>query len=360
MASSRTGWIGVDVGTHAVKLAQLERAGSRFHLRAAMIVPRSESWRTDDLLRVEPASSAQEIRAGLTLGQRFSGRQAACTLPMQLCDVRTFADLPRDDAARRDTIAGELQTLGLDQNVEREFDYWDAEVPGNDGASVGDRQHVLSVARAWTMSVARDVSQAGLRCRLLDGVPLALARAVEMTAPRDAAGPTAVLDWGFASSTFCLIHRGSPCFVRTLPGCGFRSAVHAVREAIGISPEEANTVLRDFGLPSSTHGDSAGADVQTLIGEVMADSLRELSDELERTFSFVALQHRGLQLNRLLLCGGGATVRNVAEWLSHRLKLSVRTWQFSEEAAATSSANGIPSSLLATAIGLSALAWVNP
>ena len=98
----------------------------------------------------------------------------------------------------------------------------------------------------------------------------------------------------------------------------------------------------------------------SVIGEVMADVLREMSDELERTLSFVGLQHRGLQVGRLLLCGGGATVRNVGEWLSRRLKLNVAPWQLPGESAEPSTASGIPSALLATALGLSALAWVNP
>ena len=65
MILSRTkGWIGVDLGTHTVKLAQVERRGGGVQLVDALILRRQDPWNADDDTGV---SSADEIRAALSL-----------------------------------------------------------------------------------------------------------------------------------------------------------------------------------------------------------------------------------------------------------------------------------------------------
>ena len=46
----RIGWIGVDVGTHTVKLAQVVREGASVRLLHAAVIQRPTSWAGDDKL----------------------------------------------------------------------------------------------------------------------------------------------------------------------------------------------------------------------------------------------------------------------------------------------------------------------
>ena len=56
--SQRLGWIGVDVGTHTVKLAQVARDGADVRLHRAAVIQRPSAWNGADSLALEqPAPS---------------------------------------------------------------------------------------------------------------------------------------------------------------------------------------------------------------------------------------------------------------------------------------------------------------
>ena len=64
-AIGRTGWIGVDVGTSTVKVAQLERSKNGLRLAGLAIVSRRTAWPVTNLAENEPLSSADEMRAAV-------------------------------------------------------------------------------------------------------------------------------------------------------------------------------------------------------------------------------------------------------------------------------------------------------
>src|SRR5262245_26100755 len=86
---SRRGWIGIDIGTVATKLAQVERVGDRLQLKA--------SWIIDDYgggpLTRETLLARGSLPFQLLLKQArsmFRGRRAAATLPVPLTDLRSM------------------------------------------------------------------------------------------------------------------------------------------------------------------------------------------------------------------------------------------------------------------------------
>ena len=105
---SKLGWIGVDLGTHTVKLAQAVRTPDGVRLRHAAVIQRPSPWPEGDALAVdEPDSSWPEIRAALECGG-FRGRNAACVLPMNVCELRGLKVPQGDVHERRAMIASEL------------------------------------------------------------------------------------------------------------------------------------------------------------------------------------------------------------------------------------------------------------
>ena len=76
--SQRLGWIGVDVGTHTVKLAQVVRDGASVRLHRAAVIQRPTTWTGEDSLAQEqPITSQPEIRRGARM-RRF--QRAQCDL----------------------------------------------------------------------------------------------------------------------------------------------------------------------------------------------------------------------------------------------------------------------------------------
>ena len=67
--SQQLGWIGVDVGTHTVKLAQVVRDGVGVRLHRAAVIQRPATWNGDDsLAQDQPITSQPEIKAALECG----------------------------------------------------------------------------------------------------------------------------------------------------------------------------------------------------------------------------------------------------------------------------------------------------
>jgi len=348
MIFARTrGWIGIDLGTHAVKLAQVERRGGRLQLVDAIAIRRSEAWPAGD---EEPLSSSNEIRAALSLGGNFAGRDAAVTLPMAVCDVRACTIPAAADADTKRAILHELDTVYGDTEATRDYDFWTTSAADDEETQ---NAIAMSIPSFWTSRVARDLTESRLIGNVLDGLPLAMARAVTLgtanSSSAQTAGPVAALDWGYHRATLCTVEGGRPRFVRTLRNAGFESIVTAVRQRLEVTAEEAQKLLWEHGLPSKATG--AGSELQEVLEEVTHDAMGSFLDELSKTIGFLQGQRRELAPHRLILFGGGATVRNIAEFLAERVELPAETWRLG------GTEPQVPAALLGPAIALSSLAW---
>jgi Tfp pilus assembly PilM family ATPase len=348
MVFSRTkGWIGVDLGTHTVKLAQVERRSGRSELVESLVIRRLNPIAAD---AEEETASSDEIRAALSLGENFSGHDAAVVLPMAVCDVRGCQVEER--AEPRDAVLNELDSVYGDTETTRQFGYWSLQHSA-ETASPAENTLALSVPTFWTDRVAQDMTETKLVGHVLDGLPLAMARAVAMSSPVSA-GPIAAVDWGRSRATLCAVLGGRPLFVRCLRDSGFSSVVSAVCQRLGINDEEAHQLLHEHGFPSSRAG--VASDLQCVIEEVTRDALGAFLQELNRTLGFLQHQRRELAPVKVMLFGGGATVNNVAAYLDDKLELPVETWRL--KSAARGPRDTYPSiELLGPAIALSALAW---
>ncbi len=355
MIFSRTkGWIGVDIGTHTIKLAQVERHGSRVELIEALSIPRQEAWLQDETAP-EDISSSHEIQAALSLGPRFRGREAAVTLPMAVCDFRACKVAGNTDAERQVGVVEELKTVYPDTYNEREVGHWSIEVPADKGTG-GDNTIAFSLPSAWADRAAQDMREAGLVGNVLDALPLAMARSISLAFP-NAANPIAAVDWGYQRATLCSVKGGRPLFVRSLRDCGFHTVTRALCRSLSVTQEEAQKLLHDHGLPNPAQ--SAPTDLQSVIEEVTREPLDSFMDELNRTAEFLKFQRRRIAPAKIVLLGGGAAVKNIGSYLNEHVDLPVDTWALDSKRTRPSAGPQIAIELFGPAVALSSLAWAN-
>ena len=330
--SSKLGWIGVDLGTHTVKLAQAVRTPEGVRLRHAAVIQRPSPWPDADALALdEPDPSWPEILAALECGD-FRGRSAACLLPMNVCELRGLKIPQGDVHERRAMIASELADDEAERDRPLEFDYW--ELGGEKGieTSEGFNVNVMSVTRPWIDQVAADCQRVRLDCWAVDGAPLAMARAVGLAAgPRNGDRAVAV-DWGFSNTTH---HGGRQGTTALRPAAArlplpqmprgdskTRSASRATTPSTwststGLSPPSAECKLRCG--PANT-------EIQAAITAAIAEVTASLVEQIERTLRFVEQQRRHQHPAALWLMGGGASVRNIGPHLAAALRLPVSIW----------------------------------
>lgn len=357
VSSNRVGWVGVDIGTRCIKLAQVARTAGGVRLRHTAVIQRSIPWTDEDTLAIaKPNSSEVEIRAALECS-KFTGRSAACVLPMNVCELRGL-NLPNgDDDERRAMIANELADDWADLPFPMEFDFWDIEV--NRGTPAGDAFNVdvMAVARPWIAQAARDCQQARLDCWAVDGGPLAVARAVALMNPIHSGQRVLAVDWGFSNTTICVVGSGGPLYARRAHQCSFRKGLEAIETALGISLDHAQHIADTHGVVHSAKSDDSHDEIQAAVTAALADPVAELVGEIRRTLRFFEVQRRHLRPSSIVLMGGGASVRNIGPNLSEKLELPVNIWRMPAEADESDGMLGGSGSLFACAVALSTLAW---
>lgn len=361
---NKLGWIGVDLGTHTVKLAQAVRTRDGVRLCHAAVVQRPSSWPAGDALAVdEPDSSWPEIQAALECGG-FRGRNAACVLPMNVCELRGLKVPQGDVSERRAMIASELADDAGEESGAVEFDYW--ELGGEKGIETADgfNVNVMTVTRPWIDKVASDCQQVQLDCWAVDGAPLAMARAIALAAPARSSDRILVVDWGFSNTTLAIVAKGRPLYARRLHDCNFRNGLAAIQDSLGVTLDHAQHLVDLHGVAAANTdatviraADSDEQEIQRAVSDALADTVQALAEEITRTLRFLESQRRFQHPTALWMLGGGASVRNVGPYLAAAVRLPVSIWGLPVETSAESIAQGRQAALFGTACALSALAW---
>ncbi len=352
LAKRHTGWIGIDVGTSTVKLVQLERSRNRIRFAGSAIVPRRNAWPVANLSENQPLSSLDEILTATSLGSGFRGKRAAATLPMTICDVHSL-QRPSTQATEQDRAIRQSLELSTQRSAAHlQYDIWDAE--SDPKSNSPPKSNVLTVARSWTDQLCEDILQSGWWCQTVDGLPLALARAVAMV-EQDATTPVAALDWGYGRATLCVVAEGRPVYVRCLKECGLHHLLETLAECLNVTSEESQRLLQEYGVARRDGKESQA--VGELIRESIASPLARIEEEIKRTISHLSGLRRTIIPKSLYLFGGGATINGVAEHLTQQTAIHIKTWKFGSDEISNSAQPGLHSCLFGPAIALSALAW---
>lgn len=345
MFEQSTGWIGVDIGSSAVKFAQVERRARKLSVRAAAIINRTNLVDTNLWMRSPPVSSESEFNAAVK-SDSFRGRQAACAAPISVCDLRTMEVPSTDQSDIREFISRELSQIHSIPAENVHFDYWRDETSGNEAET-----NVLCMADRWTNQIISDHVGVGLKCNAVDGLPQSLARATMLANGYEPSRPYAILDWGSTTTTFSVSLNGQPIFTRCLPDQGFRTLESALSQALGMNRNDTRRVLVRHGLPEKEFGSKN--EVQLTVAEILSGEIESLVQELRTTIKFFESQKNNISLGHGFMFGSGATLNNIDRWLGSKLNLSLKAWQPSH----ASNKTAVPLALLGPAIASSTLVW---
>ncbi|MEQ9406119.1 MAG: pilus assembly protein PilM [Fuerstiella sp.] len=357
LSRRKTGWIGVDIGAGAIKIAQVERTAGRCRIARSVIL-RAPDGGTFDPARIEDGSVAGEIRGALSLHGGFVGKSAACVVSMSECELRTLISARGTEDEQRELISLELQQDLTHTTVPREFDFWDSAAEDQDVSRGMTQVHVMSVPRSLADGIGTALLDAGLRCELLDTVPFCALRAMEIdgtsiSPATEIPSTQAILDWGYSAATLIVLRNGQPMLARCLRNCGTAELFSRVAERLKLTRLQTDTLLMNYGIaPPQNHSDQI-TELGEVISELAGPLLHDLTEELMQTFDFLNLQFSDQQSQQLVVAGGGGAIPGSTDQLGRMLQIPVRAWQLPLRATDPDQ----PEPLLANAAALSALAW---
>jgi Tfp pilus assembly PilM family ATPase len=273
-----------------------------------------------------------------------------------VCQLRSLNIPPGSDSERRTIIADELAEEWAELKNPMEFDFWEMESAQGDKESFN--VSVMAASRLWIAQVWRDCRHAGVNCWAIDGLPLAMARTVGLVGGLGGGRRALAVDWGYSNTTLCIVGESRPLYSRRIHNCAFGGVLEAMMERFDLTLDEAQHLAESEGLSTrhERHVTEMGATSQA-ITEAAAPALDELVRQISRTLQFTETQRRHLQPGAVWLLGGGAGLKNVAEYLSQELSLPVHIVTLKSEEDPIPCAAGNRSALFGSAAALSALAW---
>ena len=346
--------IGLDVGSTAVRAAELTEGSPPTVVRAAQVplpVGAVENGEVRDVPAVSEALRELWTRGG------FKSRKVWMGVGNQRVVVREIALPAMPEKELRQSLGFQVQEfipMPVDEAV---LDYHLIEEREIDGRQM-IRLLLVAAQKAMVDTLVATATGAKLEPMGLDLVPFALVRAVGASGAGmelESTGGEAIVDVG-AHVTNIVVHAtGETRFVRILPSGGRDITVAIAR---GLSVEDAVAERLKRGEPV----EGVDATPERAL-EIAMQRATQFVDEIRSSLEFYTAQTQGARIDRVLVSGGGSKLEGFIQTLRQRMPVTVELGRvFSHvgsQLSLSEDAQTEAEPVLATAIGL-AIPWSGP
>ncbi|MEX0711042.1 MAG: type IV pilus assembly protein PilM [Pirellulales bacterium] len=306
----RAGPIGVDIGSHSVKLLQLNGDRTSLIERSRWDLPAAAE-------RQAPAAGLAEALKRAYEGRGFQGRDAVVSLGSRELFVQNV---------RVDKVAGgDLDRMIRQEVAERiPFALEEAEIRYLEAADVRQQEVtrreviVLACHRPVLEQLLLAVREAGLHPVAVDVEPAALLRcyATQFRRDEDKAQRALFVHVGAANTAVVIAQGTDALFIKYLD-VGGRNLDESVARHLGMEPAEAWALRRHNG---DRRTDQQDPEVALSLMESTRPVVDRLANEISLCVRYHSVTFRGQPLARLVL-GGGEASQALADTLATRLNL---------------------------------------
>jgi type IV pilus assembly protein PilM len=343
--------IGLDVGSTAVRAAELTEGSSPSVVRAAQVPLPAGAVENSEVRDVAAVSEA--LRELWTRGG-FKSRKVWMGVGNQRVVVREIALPAMPEKELRQSLGFQVQEfipMPVDEAV---LDYHLIEELEIEGRPML-RLLWGAAQKAMVDTLVAAATGAKVEPIGLDLVPFALVRAVGATGAGmelETTGGEAVVDVG-AHVTNIVVHAaGETRFVRILPSGG-RDITVAIARGLSVDDEVAERLKRGEFVEGSE------ATPQQAL-EIAMQRATQFVDEIRSSLEFYTAQTQGARIERLLVSGGGSKLEGFIDILRQRIPVTVEPGRvFSRvgsQLSLSEEAQAEAEPVLATAVGL-AIPW---
>jgi type IV pilus assembly protein PilM len=346
--------IGLDVGSTAVRAAELTEGSPPTVVRAAQVPLPAGAVENGEVRDVPAVSEA--LRELWTRGG-FKSRKVWMGVGNQRVVVREIALPAMPEKELRQSLGFQVQEfipMPVDEAV---LDYHLIEEREIDGRQMV-RLLLVAAQKAMVDTLVAAATGAKLEPMGLDLVPFALVRAVGASGAGmelESTGGEAVVDVG-AHVTNVVVHAtGETRFVRILPSGG-RDITVAIARALSVEDAVAERLKR--GEPV----EGVDATPERAL-EIAMQRATQFVDEIRSSLEFYTAQTQGARIDRVLVSGGGSKLEGFIQILRQRMPVTVEPGRvFSRvgsQLSLSEDAQTEAEPVLATAVGL-AIPWSGP
>jgi len=318
-----TRWVGLDLGSSSIKLIELEQTATGVRLLNSLIqeFPSAQGPQAIDRLGwlqaalkefgakdVHLAVSGPEVVIRRIKVPPMSKGELAEAVKWQVKDELPF---PIHEAVLDFEVLGEV---------------WDKDVKKLDVL-------VAAASKSFVQDQINVVERAGSNVASVSHAGLALWQAVRSLSPERATGSVALVEIGAEQTHAAIFKDGSPRLARDLPigSAHLTQAMAGVtvseRGEVSLDWEKAEAVKRRYGiLTEHAQGTTEEGFPIEQLAALMRSVLENLLTELARLFDFYKVHLDETGITRVLLVGGGASLKHIQTFLSEGLVVHVELY----------------------------------
>jgi len=305
--------IGVDIGSRAIKAAQLRRARGAWKVEAIASMPRA----TDGAL-LEPAEAWQ--LAEVLERQGFAGRNVVLAAPPEMVMAERLELPPRAAGVPIEQLA-RLEVARMRKCVPDSFELACWDLPTAERAAKATQVAAVACPVAGASELLDAFESSGLSVVALDTFSCALARVC--ASPGSAAGTVAALNLGWSAASLVVRCGEAIVYERSLHDSGLKPLLERLASDLDLEADVAEHLMFDLGLgPSRPESDDAGK-VAGEARERIAEHFDALAAELRASVMYLNREYARWPVARAAVMGGGALLPGATSYLAKALELDV-------------------------------------
>jgi type IV pilus assembly protein PilM len=319
---------GMDISDLSLKIAKLKEKGGKHIFSSFGFQKIKEGVIEEGIIKDEEKLSLFVKKALENVrGEKIKTKYVVCCLPEEKSFLQILS-LPRmTDEELESAVPFEIEDhipLGLNEV------YLDWErIPLASPHSQTQEVLVLACPREIVDFYLKVLKRANLEPVAFEVESLALARALIPKSERDSS--FLIVDIGETRTTFAIYSRGSLRFTSTVLISG-RLFTELISKNLSLSFPEAERIKRKFGLKEVIElkfeaTEKVFKTKRGKIFEALIPILIDLVQQIEKIIAFFETHETGKieseKIRKILICGGGANLKGLREFLNYKLKIPV-------------------------------------
>src|ERR1017187_8143511 len=307
--------IGVDIGTHAIKLVCLRRAASQWSLVRWGIIPYGEEIPLDTPLIDRRGQAVMALQNYLKTAD-FPTKQTVASVSGNSVIVRyvKMAKTTHEELAKSIKFEAEPYIPFNIEEVNLSFSII-GETSENGQAQIDT---VLVAAKKDSVDLRVDLlREAGLQPVILDVDAFALENAYESVYPSAQTDTVLFMNIGASFTNMSIVERGVSRVVRDVFISG-NTLTKAIQQQFQSDVKTAEQKKIMHGLSENPSDPEAQQ-----VSEVLMPIAKDLLTEVQRSIDFYLSQGSERSVSKIFMCGGSANLKSLDQFLSNELKIPV-------------------------------------
>lgn len=305
--SGVSAFFGLDIGTTAIRLVELQGSGQPRSLVKYAYLPIDGKIVLSDA-KPDQQRLAQAI-SGLLNQAKMSTRNVALGVPSQ----RVFTTLADFDRLHNDELAKSIR-YQADSLIPTPLDEskLDWSVLGESPKDPAKVEVLLSsVPNAFIEQRLDLLESIGLNVIAFEPDNLAMSRAL---LPAGSAAAQVVVDVGYKSADLVILLNGEPRLTRAIP-TGIEAIIRSAAQNLNIDEKQAQQFVFKFGLSSDK--------LEGQIYQAIISTVDLLTGEIDKSIKFFLSRYGAQPIERLIVTGGAAALPEFPLHLANKFSLNV-------------------------------------